>query len=327
MTEQQQPTASPAIAVSPYLSLRQAIRPLIFAHVLLAHEQDRAGQLAQDCERLLRLTREALKAAAQVHLLGPETDGTPANPENGRRSQLIGAYAEAAMAWAEIIGTAVALADALLDRNRWDDVRRLAGFLEAAGEPVAAQDLRTRADATAKRASETRLAQIHPNMTEPEILSAIEALRESEDETAASFYIRDLAHAMVNVLPSSRQEEYVYNFGEHSELVTWLVKPGDRVAIDVTTVLFTYRPNSTYTVYSSRPIEFSAIISELLVAAGRKVTGSVAIASVIRIPRRIAEELRSQNPSSRGIFERLDELARIFWQIQTENGRASADGK
>ena len=51
---------------SPYLSLRQAVRPAIFAHFLLAGDQERARQLAAECEDLLFLTRELLKAAEEL---------------------------------------------------------------------------------------------------------------------------------------------------------------------------------------------------------------------------------------------------------------------
>ena len=53
-------------ATSPYLSLRQAVRPAIFAHQLLAGDAERAGELAAECEELLLLTRELLKAAGQA---------------------------------------------------------------------------------------------------------------------------------------------------------------------------------------------------------------------------------------------------------------------
>jgi hypothetical protein len=58
-------------ATSPYLSLRQAVRPAIFAHQLLAGDAERAGELAAECEELLLLTRELLKAAGQARVLAP----------------------------------------------------------------------------------------------------------------------------------------------------------------------------------------------------------------------------------------------------------------
>ena len=55
---------------SPYLSLRQAVRPAIFAHFLLTEDQERARQLAAECEDLLFLTRELLKSAGLARILG-----------------------------------------------------------------------------------------------------------------------------------------------------------------------------------------------------------------------------------------------------------------
>jgi len=68
MTEHEQ-AVEPAMATSPYLSLRQAVRPAILAHYLLAGDQERAGKLAADCEDLLFLTRELLKAAGRERIL------------------------------------------------------------------------------------------------------------------------------------------------------------------------------------------------------------------------------------------------------------------
>jgi hypothetical protein len=162
---------------SPYLSLRQAVRPAIFAHFLLAEDHERAGQLAAECEDLLFLTRELLKAAGLAGILGagppgagppgagPPRAGPPGagppraeslGPEPpgmtgsagleedgaGRQEQLLGAYAEAGLLWAKMVGSTMALARGLLDRGDWDGVRRLAGFLADAGEDGAAAELR-----------------------------------------------------------------------------------------------------------------------------------------------------------------------------------------
>ncbi len=162
---------------SPYLSLRQAVRPAIFAHFLLAEDHERAGQLAAECEDLLFLTRELLKAAGLAGILGagppgagppgagppgagPPGAGPPGaeslGPEppgmtgsagleedgDGRQAQLLGAYAEAGLLWAKMVGSTMALARGLLDRGDWDGVRRLAGFLADAGEDGAAAELR-----------------------------------------------------------------------------------------------------------------------------------------------------------------------------------------
>ena len=71
MTTQER-TVEPAMAPSVYLSLRNAVRPAIYAHFLLAEDQERAGQLAAECEDLLFLTRELLKAVGLAGILGAE---------------------------------------------------------------------------------------------------------------------------------------------------------------------------------------------------------------------------------------------------------------
>ena len=71
MTAQER-IAEPAMAPSVYLSLRNAVRPAIYAHFLLAEDQERAGQLAAECEDLLFLTRELLKAVGLAGILGAE---------------------------------------------------------------------------------------------------------------------------------------------------------------------------------------------------------------------------------------------------------------
>ena len=58
-------TIESATATSPYLGLRQAVRPAILAHRLLAGDKERAGKLAAECEDLLYLTGELLKAAGR----------------------------------------------------------------------------------------------------------------------------------------------------------------------------------------------------------------------------------------------------------------------
>ena len=146
MTEQERAIDSD-LATSPYLSLRQAVRPAILAHWLLAGDQERAGKLAAECEDLLFLTRELLKAAGRVRILADPAPSAerPASEEGGgdRPAQLLDAYAEAGLLWAKVVGCSVALAGALIDRGEWEDVRRLADFLAGAGEESAARDLRT----------------------------------------------------------------------------------------------------------------------------------------------------------------------------------------
>ena len=159
-----------------------------------------------------------------MHLLAPDK-AERTDAQSSRRSQFIDAYAKAGMTGAEVTGTAIALADALLDADRPDDARRLAAFLEAADEPAIAQDLRARAEATVGRfLFEIRLGRIHARMTEPEIADAIGALRESRDKTAASFYMHKLAQSIRQLLDVSREEQYVHDFGSYPTKITWCAR-------------------------------------------------------------------------------------------------------
>jgi hypothetical protein len=167
-------------------SLRQAVRPAIYAHRLLAGDQDRAAKLAAECEELLSLTRELVKAIGLASLLdtGPATGttatGTAAGTTAGtdsRQEQILDAYADAAMGWAKVIGSFTALAGTLLERNEWDEVRRLAGVLADAGELGAASDLRARLGKVIWAAYANRLRNITSTMPSAEIARAIAALR------------------------------------------------------------------------------------------------------------------------------------------------------
>jgi hypothetical protein len=167
--------------MSPYLSLRQAVRPAIFAHFLLAEEHERAGRLAAECEDLLFLTRELLKASGLAGLLGagaPEP-GPPGLEEDGdgRQAQLLGAYAEAGLLWAKVVGSTMALARGLLDHGDWDGVRRLAGFLADAGEDGAAAELRIQLGKAVWAAHREQLQGISNAMPPAAVGQAIGALR------------------------------------------------------------------------------------------------------------------------------------------------------
>jgi hypothetical protein len=132
-------------AASPYLALRQAVRPAILACRLLAGDQERAGKLAAECEDLLFLTGELLKAGGRARLLGSVPGTAPMGPNDDggeRQAQLVDAYAEAGLLWAKVVGSCLALAGVLIERGDWDDVRALAGFLASAGEETAAAELR-----------------------------------------------------------------------------------------------------------------------------------------------------------------------------------------
>jgi hypothetical protein len=171
---------SPTSPPSPYLSLRQAVRPAIFAHFLLAEDQERARQLAAECEDLLFLTRELLKAAGLAGILGadPRSAASPDEEDGGdRQAQLLGAYAEAGLLWAKVVGSTLALARALLDRGDWDGVRRLAGFLAEAGEDGSAADLNIQLGKAVWDTYREPLQGISNTMPPAAIGTAIDALR------------------------------------------------------------------------------------------------------------------------------------------------------
>jgi flagellar motility protein MotE (MotC chaperone) len=167
-------------------SLRQAVRPAIYAHRLLAGDQERAAKLAAECEELLSLTRQLVKAIGLARLLdtGPATGNTATGTAAGtaagtdsRQEQILDAYADAAMGWAKVIGSFTALAGTLLERNEWDEVRRLAGVLADAGELGAASDLRAHLGKVIWASYANRLRNITSAMPPAEIAKAIAALR------------------------------------------------------------------------------------------------------------------------------------------------------
>lgn len=179
---------------SPYLSLRQAVQPAIVAHRLLAGEQERAGALAAECEDLLFLTRELLKAAGRARILGDlpaagtaaggpgasaAAAGAPAGSAGGgdRQAQVLDAYADAGLLWAKVVGSSAALAGALIDRGDWDDAGRLADFLAGAGEASAAADVRIRLGKAVWDRHRAQLQGIGNAMAPAEIAAAIGALR------------------------------------------------------------------------------------------------------------------------------------------------------
>jgi hypothetical protein len=323
----QSPAAQQAITVSPYLSLRQAVRPLIFAHALLTREQERAGELAEECRRLRQLTQELLEAAALVHLLSPEKGVEVVGREGDKRSRMVvEAYAKAGLMWAEVIGSAIGLADALIDNGRWKDVHRLADFLDAAAEPTAAKDLRTRAAAAAKRANASRLAHIHPTMTGPEIASAIRALQDSMDEETVSFYIRDVASAICGIAiggiaPTSWYRDFSPIFYEgHHAILTWKVKPGDWVQEgQVVAIEKTELSSGSYYDPADLQIDLSGKINKLIIPNGKRVASSTAVASIICPPGWMMDEIEKDSPSIENVHPRLDMLARAFEQIQARN--------
>jgi hypothetical protein len=187
MTGQEHTDPAPS-PLSPYLSLRRAVRPAIFAYRLLAADTERAGKLAAECEDLLLLTRELLTAAGQAHLLaGPPGHEAAARevagyelvhgPGGDRQAQILDAYADAGLLWAKVVGGCLALARTLLDRGDWDEVRRLADFLAGAGEAESAAYLRSELGAAVWAAHGGQLSGISNAMPPEDIARAIDALR------------------------------------------------------------------------------------------------------------------------------------------------------
>jgi len=167
----------------------------MFAYRLLAGDVERAGQLAADCEDLLRLTRELLTAGGRVRLLvpSPGSDGSLGSDSPiadgaagaggagsavaGREAELLDAYADAAMGWAKVVGSLAVLGGRLVEREDWDEVRRLADLLADAGEARAATDLRIQLGRAVWVRYGDRLGRISNSMPADEIGSAIAALR------------------------------------------------------------------------------------------------------------------------------------------------------
>ena len=82
-----------------------------------------------------------------MHLLSPKPgEEMPGDDRGDRQARLLAAYADAGILWAKVVGNSIALADGLLGQDRWDDVLRLADFLDHAGETVVADSLRGRAN-------------------------------------------------------------------------------------------------------------------------------------------------------------------------------------
>jgi hypothetical protein len=205
------PAQAPATALSPYLSLRQAVRPAIVTYTVLASEQERAGALADEASQLLEATRELLEAVGLVHLLSPDPGAEmPGNDRGDRQARLLAAYADAGVLWAKVVGHSIALADGLLDQARWHDVLRLADFLDNAGETVVAESLRDRANDAIRGEYYARISSIHDKMSIQETAAAIDTLRSlpkefPERKLEIALRLRPLGASVKNVTRLDRQ--------------------------------------------------------------------------------------------------------------------------
>lgn len=205
------PTEAPATALSPYLSLRQAVRPAIVTYTVLASEQERAGALADEARQLLEATRELLEAVGLVHLLSPDPGAEiPGNDGGDRQARLLAAYADAGVLWAKVVGHSIALADGLLGQARWHDVLRLADFLDNAGETAVAESLRGQANDAIRGEYYARINCIHDKMSREETAAAIDTLRSLPKEfpdrkLEIALRLRPLGASVKNVTRLDRQ--------------------------------------------------------------------------------------------------------------------------
>jgi hypothetical protein len=193
----------PATALSPYLSLRESVRPAIFAYNLLAKEQGQAAVLAAEISGILKATEDLLEAAGLFHMLspGPLGDADPTGQRGDSPARLIKAYSDAGMQWARIVGSCLSLADALLAAALWEDAGRLASYVSAAGEPGAAADIKARiktaqrnAEADAFRARSLDFLS-HASGELSDIRNAISILREARAYPSVALEIEKEMHA------------------------------------------------------------------------------------------------------------------------------------
>ncbi len=182
------PDANKAGLLSPYLSLRETVRPAIFAYTLMAYEKERAGALAEECNNLLQTSRDLLRTAALVHILSPEPGHENFHgASDDKQAELLDAYADAGMLWAKVIGSYMALADLLLQQQRWDEVRHIATLIEDAGEGETAKTLRSQADNALWKKHHEGLKEINAKMRQAEIRKAIKALSDALMEIPQDF--------------------------------------------------------------------------------------------------------------------------------------------
>jgi hypothetical protein len=192
-------------------SLRQAVQPAIAAYRLLAGEQERAGQLAAQCEELLALSRDLIAAIGRVTITDDRSDA--------RHEEILDAYADAALAWAKVVGTMMALGATMVDQGHWEEVRRLADALAAAGESNAAVDLRTQLGKALWATYDDQLRIITATMPPAAVKRSIATLRAILREVPEDFpdrnrevnrYLAPLA-AAVHALVKERNIELPYD--------------------------------------------------------------------------------------------------------------------
>ena len=173
------PNTGKTSAASPYVSLRDAVRPAIFAYSILATERERAEVLVEECDQILHLTRELLKKSALAHLLTPEHgQQISAGDEDGddRQARLLEAYADAGMLWVKVVGSCMAIASVLLEREEWAKVNHLAEVLAAVGETALAKELSRQALSGPDESLRRIIGNFKNTMSEKEITKALDLL-------------------------------------------------------------------------------------------------------------------------------------------------------
>jgi hypothetical protein len=173
------PSAREPSAPSPYVSLREAVRPAIFAYAILAGEREQAGVLVQECYEVVQLTHELLKKSALAHLLTPGFgQQAPINPDVtvDRQARLLEAYADVGLLWAKVVGTCMAIASVLLDREEWAKVNHLADVLAEAGETASAKKLSLDAEKGRAERVTRQIKSTHNAMSIAEIKATLELM-------------------------------------------------------------------------------------------------------------------------------------------------------
>lgn len=172
------PSARESSVPSPYVSLRQAVRPAIFAYSLLATEREQAGALAGECDELLDTTRELLRKLALARLLSPEAGQLMLAADAGgdRQAMLLDAYADAGMLWAEVVGICMAIGHALIEQEQWTKASHLAEVLADAGETASAKELSLSAQKGPAERVTRQIQSVHSAMSPEEISKTLDVL-------------------------------------------------------------------------------------------------------------------------------------------------------
>jgi hypothetical protein len=223
MSKRQPPAQAADVDLSPYLSLRQAIRPAIFAHSILLREKDRAVALVDEANRILVATRELLSKAGLGYITVAEP-GAPTGATSGLGTQasLLDAFTDAAMLWAKVVASCLALADHFLEQGQWGQVRTLAAVLDDAGEKGTAKDLRDRLLSAPLARCKKRSRALNVRMSHQELSNVIDeftdALSEMPPSIARNSWLQgimpSLAQAVLTHVPDA-QGHVSYVAGAH----------------------------------------------------------------------------------------------------------------